>query len=120
MEFTRRDRFILGAALSFGVGNLLVPKFFTELFNGISNPNSGLQGVFNSITIILSTPCMWTTEKHLTQYWDFVFFLVLAAGIVAVILNLILPQEINVEEIANSEEFDLEDQKEGASVLEVV
>jgi len=96
MDFTRRDRFILAAALSFGVGDLLVPNIFTELFNGVKNPSSGLQGLFNSITIILSTP-----------------FLV--AGIVAVILNLLLPQETDIPESVSDEESDLEGQKEGIS-----
>ncbi|OSX59621.1 hypothetical protein POSPLADRAFT_1150709 [Postia placenta MAD-698-R-SB12] len=73
-RFTRRDRFVLAAALSFGIGDLLVPDVFTYLFDSVQHPNKGLQGLFNSITIILSTP-----------------FLV--AGIVAVVLNLILPQE---------------------------
>jgi len=73
-RFTRRDRFVLAAALSFGIGDLLVPTIFTHLFDGVNHPNKGLQGLFNSITIILSTP-----------------FLI--SGIVAVILNQILPQE---------------------------
>ncbi|KAH9931655.1 xanthine/uracil permease [Epithele typhae] len=73
-EFTRRDRFVLAAALSFGLGDLLVPGIFTHLFDGVDNPSSGLQGLFNSITIILSTPF-------------------LAAGIVASLLNVILPRE---------------------------
>ena len=56
-RFTRRDRFILAAALAFGVGDLLVPGIFTHLFDGVAHPNKGLQGLFDSITIILSTPC---------------------------------------------------------------
>jgi hypothetical protein len=56
-RYTRRDRFILAAALSFGLGDLLVPGIFIHLFDGVNNPNSALQGFFNSITIILSTPC---------------------------------------------------------------
>ena len=56
-RFTRRDRFVLAAALSFGVGDLLVPDIFTHLFDGVDHPNKGLQGLFDSITIILSTPC---------------------------------------------------------------
>ena len=56
-RFTRRDRFILAAALAFGVGDLLVPTIFTHLFDGVNNPNKGLQGLFDSITIVLSTPC---------------------------------------------------------------
>lgn len=57
IRFTRRDRFVLAAALSFGVGDLLVPGIFTHLFDGVKNPNKGLEGLFNSITIVLSTPC---------------------------------------------------------------
>lgn len=57
VRYTRRDRFILAAALSFGVGDLLVPDIFTYLFDGVNNPSGGLQGLFESITIVLSTPC---------------------------------------------------------------
>ncbi|KAI9000895.1 Xanthine/uracil permease [Trametes punicea] len=73
-RFTRRDRFVLAAAFSFGIGDLLVPTIFTHLFDGVSHPNKGLQGLFDSITIVLSTP-----------------FLI--SGLVALVLNLILPQE---------------------------
>ncbi|QRW10320.1 xanthine/uracil permease [Ceratobasidium sp. AG-Ba] len=73
IKWQRRDRFILAAALSFGMGDLLVPEWYTHLFDGV-NANSGLQGLFDSITIVLSTP-----------------FLI--AGIVAVVLNLIIPPE---------------------------
>ncbi|KAH9850707.1 xanthine/uracil permease [Lenzites betulinus] len=73
-RFTRRDRFILAAAFSFGIGDLLVPTIFTHLFDAVSNPNKGLQGLFDSITIVLSTPF-------------------LMSGLVALVLNLILPQE---------------------------
>ncbi|KAH8118876.1 xanthine/uracil permease [Phellopilus nigrolimitatus] len=75
LRWTRRDRFVLAGALSFGVGDLLMPAIFEHLFDGVNNPSSGLQGLFDSITIVLSTPF-------------------LAAGIVAVILNLILPHEM--------------------------
>ena len=57
IHWTRRDRFILAAAFSFGIGTLLVPDIFSHLFDGVENPNSGLQGLFDSITIVLSTPC---------------------------------------------------------------
>ncbi|KAJ3735483.1 xanthine/uracil permease [Lentinula guzmanii] len=97
MEFTRRDRFVLAAALSFGIGDLLVPKIFTELFNGVNNPSTGLEGLLTSITIILSTPF-------------------LAAGIVAVIMNLVLPQEHDTQE-ENSDDIEssLDEQKEVAA-----
>ncbi|RPD67034.1 Xanthine/uracil permease [Lentinus tigrinus ALCF2SS1-7] len=73
-RFTRRDRFVLAAAFSFGIGDLLVPDIFTHLFDGVANPNKGLKGFLDSITIILSTP-----------------FLI--SGLVALVLNQILPQE---------------------------
>ncbi|KAJ7089093.1 Xanthine/uracil permease [Mycena epipterygia] len=92
ISFTRRDRFVLAAALSFGVGDLLVPGIFTHLFDGVDHPNKALQGFFDSITIILSTPF-------------------LSAGIVAATLNLLLPQEA-AEEAAEEgvEEVDAESQ----------
>ncbi|KZT29535.1 Xanthine/uracil permease [Neolentinus lepideus HHB14362 ss-1] len=96
-RFTRRDRFVLAAALSFGIGDLLVPTIFTHLFDGVNHPNKGLQGLFNSITIILSTP-----------------FLI--SGIVAVILNQILPQEDSFdpeeEDEVHTETIDVEAQGE--------
>ncbi|EKM51797.1 uncharacterized protein PHACADRAFT_177210 [Phanerochaete carnosa HHB-10118-sp] len=78
-HFTRRDRFVLAAALSFGIGDLLVPSFLTFLFAGVQHPNNALQGFFDSLTIVLSTP-----------------FLV--AGIVAAVLNQVLPQEDKEDE----------------------
>ncbi|EAU82748.2 purine permease [Coprinopsis cinerea okayama7 len=72
--FGRRDRFVLGAALSFGVGNLLSHDIFTHLFERVDNPGKGLKGLFDSITIVLSTPF-------------------LSAGVVATVLNLVLPHE---------------------------
>ncbi|KAG1743620.1 xanthine uracil permease [Suillus paluster] len=79
VKYTRRDRFILAAALSFGIGDLLVPDIFTYLFNGVSNPDSGLQGLFVSINIVLSTP-----------------FLI--SGFVALVLNLLLPEDGSQQE----------------------
>ncbi|KAF8703052.1 xanthine uracil permease, partial [Rhizoctonia solani] len=86
IKWQRRDRFILAAAFSFGLGDLLVPEWYTHLFDGVE-ANSGLQGLFDSITIVLSTP-----------------FLI--AGVVAVILNLIIPPE--VESLSNVVEHDVE------------
>ncbi|KAF9063594.1 xanthine/uracil permease [Rhodocollybia butyracea] len=96
MKFSRRDRFILAAALSFGLGDILVPTIFTNLFNGVNNPNSGLTGLFNSITIVLSTPF-------------------LAAGLVAVILNAILPVEVD-EVVSGDDQSDAEEQQDSNSV----
>ena len=55
-KFTRRDRFIIAAALCFGFGNLLVPEIFTHLFDGVNNPSSGLRGLLDAIQIVLTTP----------------------------------------------------------------
>lgn len=57
MRWRRRDRFVLAAALSLGVGDILVPDIFTHLFDRVKSSGSGLQGLFDSITIVLSTPC---------------------------------------------------------------
>ena len=57
MKFTRKDRFVLAAAAAMGFGNMLVPKWATYLFEGVDAPNAGLKGLFNSIVIVLSTPC---------------------------------------------------------------
>ncbi|KAF7295977.1 hypothetical protein MKEN_01412300 [Mycena kentingensis (nom. inval.)] len=78
VKWGRRERFILAAALSFGLGDLLVPGIFTHLFEGVDNPNKALAGWFASMTIVLSTPF-------------------LSAGIVAALLNSILPHELDVK-----------------------
>ncbi|KAF9035931.1 xanthine/uracil permease [Panaeolus papilionaceus] len=77
--FARRERFILAAALAFGVANLLHNDMFTHLFESVENPNKGLKGLFDSITIVLSTPF-------------------LSAGLVAAILNLVLAREPDDDE----------------------
>jgi hypothetical protein len=96
-DYTRRNRFILASSLCFGLGNLLVPDFATHLvslahglrfardstdalareppqFDSVETTSSGLQGLFDAIVIILSTP-----------------FLI--SAIVGTLLNLILPNE---------------------------
>lgn len=57
VKYTRRDRFIIAAALCFGFGDLLVPDIFTHLFDGVRDPSSGLMGLLAAIEIILTTPC---------------------------------------------------------------
>lgn len=56
-RFTRRERFVLAAALGVGLGNLLVPGIFLHLFDRVEGVGKGLKGLFDSITIVLSTPC---------------------------------------------------------------
>ncbi|OJA13503.1 hypothetical protein AZE42_12433, partial [Rhizopogon vesiculosus] len=93
VQYTRRDRFILAAAMSFGIGDLLVPDIFNYLFDGVNNPNNGLQGLFESISIVLSTP-----------------FLI--SGLVALTLNLLLPQD-------GSQKDEVEENVEVAQDLEI-
>ncbi|KIJ29509.1 hypothetical protein M422DRAFT_36907 [Sphaerobolus stellatus SS14] len=44
-KLTRRERFILGASLSLGIADLIVPGIFMHLFDGVKNPDRGLQPV---------------------------------------------------------------------------
>ena len=71
-RYTRRDRFIIAAALCFGFGNLLVPEIFTHLFDGVHNPSSGLRGLLDAIEIILTTPCECASRspRHSTPIVD--------------------------------------------------
>ena len=46
VKWTRRDRFIVAAAMSFGMGNLLVDDWFQYVFT-YSGPNTALRGFMN-------------------------------------------------------------------------
>jgi len=98
IKWNRRDRFILAAALSFGVGDLLVPTWFTHLFDAVKSPSTGLTGFLDSITIILETPF-------------------LSAGIVALLLNLIIPQEQPMNSGIVEEEADPEAQPPNGEIV---
>ena len=63
-HFTRRDRFVLAAALSFGIGDLLVPDIFTHLFDSVTGVSKGTRGLLDSITIVLSTPCKYKVSQY--------------------------------------------------------
>ncbi|KAL7414494.1 xanthine uracil permease [Mrakia frigida] len=89
IKWTRRDRFILAASLAFGLGNLLVPDFATHLFDDVPSTNSGLRGFLSSITIVLSTPY-------------------LIAGVVGVLLNSLLPYEVDERVNIFTEDPDVE------------
>ena len=74
VKYTRRDRFIIAAALCFGFGDLLVPDIFTHLFDGVRDPSSGLRGLLDAIEIILTTPCEYKSfsssgRPTLTTNW---------------------------------------------------
>lgn len=71
-EFTRRDRFVLTAALVPGVGSVLVPTWFDNIFTYSGN-NTGLTGFFDAITLVMETGFAIT-------------------GFIGLILNLLIPQ----------------------------
>lgn len=71
--FSRRDRVILAAALSLGMGNLLVPSWSSYIFT-YEGDNHALTGFLDSIIIILETP-----------------FLI--GGLIATLLNCTLPAD---------------------------
>lgn len=82
-----------------------MPDVFTYLFEGVRHPSSGLQGLFDSITIVLSTPC----ESLVLLLWLALadrrsLRTVLVAGLVAVVLNLIIPRESLEDEEDEGEE----------------
>lgn len=79
MPFTRRNRFILTAGFALGFGATMVPTWFSYVFT-YSGPNRALLGFYNAIELVMETG----------------FALV---ALVTVILNLILPEEIEDEEM---------------------
>jgi NCS2 family nucleobase:cation symporter-2 len=82
VPFTRRNRFILTAAMSIGFGATLVPKWFSYVFT-YSGSNTGLQGFFNAIILVMETGFAVTAFLALT-------------------LNLLLPEETEVEAVDNT------------------
>ncbi|KAF2199195.1 Xanthine/uracil permease [Delitschia confertaspora ATCC 74209] len=79
MPFTRRNRFILTAGLTMGFGATLVPTWFSFVFT-YEGPNRALLGFFNAIELVLETGFA-------------------VAAFVTCILNLILPEEIEDEDV---------------------
>jgi uracil-xanthine permease len=77
--FTRRNRFILTAAMSVGFGATLVPSWFSYVFT-YNGDNHALLGFYNAIVLVMETGFAVT-------------------AFLAVILNLILPEEIEDEEV---------------------
>ncbi|KAI5958619.1 hypothetical protein KGF57_002464 [Candida theae] len=106
-EFTRRDRFILTAALVPGLGSTLVPDWFSHVFT-YSGDNESLKGFFNAIVLVMETGFAIT-------------------GFIGVILNLALPQvnddvekinELILETVGSADEHAREEyaRKEGISL----
>lgn len=79
-EFTRRDRFVLTAAVLPGLGATMLPNWFEHVFT-YQGGNKSLKGFFNAIIVVVESGfCL--------------------SGVIAVILNLLIPQvEDDVEEI---------------------
>ncbi|OZJ05414.1 hypothetical protein BZG36_02003 [Bifiguratus adelaidae] len=75
MKWTRRDRFIVSAALSIGLGVNLVPNWFSYVLT-YSGPNQTLRGFYDAVDVIVST--------------GFVI-----ACIITIALNLILPKDFD-------------------------
>ncbi|MCJ1464280.1 hypothetical protein MMC07_002893 [Pseudocyphellaria aurata] len=80
VPFTRRNRFILTAALALGFGATLVPNWFSFVFT-YAGDNRAKQGFFNAIVLVMETGFAVT-------------------AFMAIILNLILPEEIEDEAVA--------------------
>ncbi|KAG9764274.1 Xanthine/uracil permease, partial [Aureobasidium melanogenum] len=79
VPFNRRNRFILAAAFAPGFGATLVPTWFSYVFT-YHGSNQALEGFFNAIVLVM--------EQGFA-----------VAAFVALILNLILPEEMEDEEI---------------------
>ncbi|KAI4163271.1 MAG: hypothetical protein LQ342_003006 [Letrouitia transgressa] len=97
IHFSRRNRFILTAAMSLGFGATLVPTWFTYVFT-YNGGNKAKQGFFNAIELVCETGFALT-------------------AFVSIFLNLILPEEIEDEDARSftAEEREREDyRKEGS------
>lgn len=76
LDWTRRDRIIVAFSLAIGLGVQMVPNWFKFVLPKVSHP--ALQGFYMAITTVISTGNV-------------------VAGIFAVILNLVLPHEKEME-----------------------
>lgn len=94
VPFTRRNRFIFTAALAPGFGAVLVPTWFSYVFTYTGN-NKALLGFFDAIVLVMESGFA-------------------VAGFLALILNLILPEEIEDEETPEltADNNDVQDDKE--------
>lgn len=73
VKFTRRNRFILTAALGIGFVDIVSPSWFSRILD-YSGPNIHLQGFEQGINLIVETP-----------------FLI--SAVIGVVLNLALPED---------------------------
>jgi len=79
MPFTRRNRFILTAGLAPGLGATLITNWFSFVFT-YEGDNKALVGFFNAIELVMSEGFALT-------------------AMICLILNLIIPEEIEDEEV---------------------
>ncbi|KAF2705661.1 Xanthine/uracil permease [Pleomassaria siparia CBS 279.74] len=87
--FTRRNRFILTAGFTLGFGATLVPDWFSYVFT-YDGPNRALLGFYNAIQLVLETGFAVTAFVNL-------------------VLNLVLPEEIEDEETPELTANDIDD-----------
>ena len=80
VPFTRRNRFILTAALAIGLGAILVPEWFSYVFT-YKGPNKTLRGFMNAIVLVMESGFA-------------------VAGFIALFLNLILQEEDEDETVS--------------------
>ncbi|KAK2799478.1 hypothetical protein FQN50_008450 [Emmonsiellopsis sp. PD_5] len=73
VNFTRRNRFILTAALALGMGATLVPDWFSFVFR-YGGDNKAKQGLLNAVELVMQTGFA-------------------VAGFIALLLNLVLAEE---------------------------
>ncbi|KAA8622326.1 purine permease [Pyrenophora tritici-repentis] len=102
MPFTRRNRFILTAGFTLGFGATMVPDWFAHVFT-YDGPNAALLGFYNAIVLIMETG-----------------FAVVA--FVNIVLNLVLPEEIEDEEtpeLTANEVDEPKDREEWARIRKV-
>lgn len=82
VHFTRRNRFILTAALSLGFGAILVPRWFSYVFT-YNGGNRATQGFLNAIVLIMETGFALT-------------------AFTAILLNLVLVEELEEEQVIDA------------------
>lgn len=75
VEFTRRNRFIITASFSLGMGITLVPEWWSYFFS-YSGDNHALEGLLNAVNLVMENGFA-------------------VAAILGVILNLIIPEELD-------------------------
>ncbi|CAO3590376.1 unnamed protein product [Absidia cylindrospora] len=84
LSWTRRDRFIVTCALSLGLGVLLTPGWFTHVFS-YQGDNESLKGFLSAVETVVGTSyCI--------------------GSILAIFLNLVVPQEWGSASLAEEEE----------------